>query len=205
MLATPPVSLPAQENGSIPRELSIMDTHLTETRTISANNVIRHAQLVRIMEMQVMTSFVWNAPKITHSCSPSSLVACNHARLGSTNWVNLLVTPAPITVLTAKVTSSTATSVIRRVDSQLFFSPRSRSVAKKSPGEPADQHVQMDFLLIRPIQLIFSVESASHLALLVRTKQSNAFHAMVITTFTTFIDMAAMKNVQRLLLLTWAL
>jgi hypothetical protein len=75
-------------------------------------------------------------------------------------------------------------------------------VARMSPGEPAGQHVQMDSLLIRPIQLILSVESASHLALLVRIKQSNAFHVMVMTTFSTFIDMTVLKNVQRLLLLT---
>jgi len=75
-------------------------------------------------------------------------------------------------------------------------------VARMSPGELADQHVQMGSLLIRQIQLIFSVESASHLALLVRIRQNNASHVMVKTTFTTFTDMAAMKNVQRLLLQT---
>lgn len=75
-------------------------------------------------------------------------------------------------------------------------------MARMSPGEPADHNVQMDSSLTRPIQLILSVESASHLALLVRIKQNNAFPVMVITTFTTFTDMAAMKNVQRLLLQT---
>ena len=55
--ATPLVFLLAQENGLIPRELSIMDTHPMEIRTTSAHNVIRHAQLVRTMGMWAMTSF----------------------------------------------------------------------------------------------------------------------------------------------------
>jgi len=112
------------------------------------------------------------------------------------------VTPARTIAWIAKVISSIATSVIRRVASQHSSSLRLRSVAKMSPGEHAGQHAQMDSSLIRPIQLTLSVESASHPALLVRIRQSNASPVMVKTTFTTFTDMAAMKNVQRLLLQT---